>query len=195
MLVLSRQRDEAVMIGDKISVSVVDIRGDKVRLGFEAPRAYPIHRREVYETIHGRPRTLAPETGEEVSANAAIRMAELRNRLCRENALIFCDGNHVVVAMEHVGNFGIEYQLTMYRSEEVAGKTVIVSETITGCSTRADAAADFVSFIAEMELQPNESTSVHLTNVLKLAARAVNEREVISQKSPADVPLAPAKTS
>lgn len=52
MLVLSRHRDESIMIGDHITVTVVDIRGDKVRLGIEAPVTIPVHRQEVYEAIH-----------------------------------------------------------------------------------------------------------------------------------------------
>ncbi len=51
MLVLSRHRDESIVIGDDIVVTVVDIRGDKVRLGIEAPSEIPVHRREVYEAI------------------------------------------------------------------------------------------------------------------------------------------------
>ena len=51
MLVLSRQRDESIMIGDNVVVTVVDIRGDKVRLGIQAPHEVPVHRREVYEAI------------------------------------------------------------------------------------------------------------------------------------------------
>ena len=51
MLVLSRQRDESIIIGDNIVVTVVDVRGDKVRLGIEAPREVSVHRREVYEAI------------------------------------------------------------------------------------------------------------------------------------------------
>lgn len=51
MLVLSRQRDESIMIGDNIVITVVDIRGDKVRLGIEAPTEVPVHRQEVYEAI------------------------------------------------------------------------------------------------------------------------------------------------
>ena len=51
MLVLSRQRDETIIIGDDIEITVVDIRGDKVRLGIDAPREIPIHTREVYEAI------------------------------------------------------------------------------------------------------------------------------------------------
>ena len=51
MLVLSRQRDETIMIGDDIEITVVDIRGDKVRLGIDAPQSIPVHRQEVYEAI------------------------------------------------------------------------------------------------------------------------------------------------
>ena len=51
MLVLSRQRDESVMIGDDIEIIIVDVRGDKVRLGFVAPKSVPVHRREVYDAI------------------------------------------------------------------------------------------------------------------------------------------------
>jgi carbon storage regulator len=51
MLVLSRQRDETIMIGDDIEITVVDIRGDKVRLGINAPRTVQVHRKEVYDAI------------------------------------------------------------------------------------------------------------------------------------------------
>ncbi len=51
MLVLSRQRDETIMIGDDIEITIVDIRGDKVRLGITAPTQIPVHRKEVYEAI------------------------------------------------------------------------------------------------------------------------------------------------
>lgn len=51
MLVLSRQRDETIMIGDDIEITVVDIRGDKVRLGINAPKLVQVHRKEVYEAI------------------------------------------------------------------------------------------------------------------------------------------------
>jgi len=51
MLVLSRQRDETIMIGDDVEITIVDIRGDKVRLGITAPRHIQVHRKEVYEAI------------------------------------------------------------------------------------------------------------------------------------------------
>jgi len=51
MLVLSRKRDEKIMIGDNVVVTVVSIRGDKVRLGIDAPKSIAVHRSEVYEAI------------------------------------------------------------------------------------------------------------------------------------------------
>lgn len=66
MLVLSRQRDESIIIGDNVVITVVDVRGDKVRLGIEAPVEIPVHRREVYEAIQRENRRAA-----EVSTNDA----------------------------------------------------------------------------------------------------------------------------
>ena len=51
MLVLSRQRDETIMIGDEIEITIVDIRGDKVRIGINAPTRIAVHRKEVYDAI------------------------------------------------------------------------------------------------------------------------------------------------
>ena len=51
MLVLSRQRDESIMIGDDVEIIIVDVRGDKVRLGITAPKSVPVHRREIYDAI------------------------------------------------------------------------------------------------------------------------------------------------
>jgi carbon storage regulator len=51
MLVLSRQRDESIMIGDDVEIIIVDVRGDKVRLGITAPKSIPVHRREIYDAI------------------------------------------------------------------------------------------------------------------------------------------------
>lgn len=51
MLVLSRHRDESIIIGDNIVITVVDVRGDKVRLGIDAPTDIPVHRQEVYDAI------------------------------------------------------------------------------------------------------------------------------------------------
>ncbi|HXY37057.1 MAG TPA: carbon storage regulator CsrA [Planctomycetaceae bacterium] len=51
MLVLSRKKDEKIIIGDNITVMVIEIRGDKVRLGIEAPKEITVHRQEVYDAI------------------------------------------------------------------------------------------------------------------------------------------------
>ena len=70
MLVLSRKKDESIIINDHIRVTIVEIRGDKVRLGIDAPKDVTVHRREVYEAIQNQlraneesPRTVAPENG------------------------------------------------------------------------------------------------------------------------------------
>lgn len=60
MLVLSRQRDESIIIGDDIVITVVDIRGDKVRLGIDAPTVISVHRQEVYEAIQREARSRQP---------------------------------------------------------------------------------------------------------------------------------------
>ncbi|MCK5015802.1 MAG: carbon storage regulator CsrA [Candidatus Peribacteraceae bacterium] len=52
MLVLSRKKNESIVINDDITIVVVEIRGDKVRLGVEAPKDVPVHRREVFDAIH-----------------------------------------------------------------------------------------------------------------------------------------------
>ena len=69
MLVLSRTCDESIIIGDNIVVTVVDVRGDKVRLGIQAPTEIPVHRREVYEAIQRenlRASQIAPEDAQNV---------------------------------------------------------------------------------------------------------------------------------
>ncbi|NLX95085.1 MAG: carbon storage regulator CsrA [Rhodopirellula sp.] len=76
MLVLSRQRDESIIIGDQIVVTIVDIRGDKVRLGIDAPTEIPVHRREVYEAIQRenlRASQLAPSETQGLGASGSMR--------------------------------------------------------------------------------------------------------------------------
>ncbi len=67
MLVLSRQRDETIMIGDEVEITVVDIRGDKVRLGITAPRHIQVHRKEVYDAIKRENQQAANLTPQDVS--------------------------------------------------------------------------------------------------------------------------------
>src|SRR5512135_2319732 len=66
MLVLSRQKDESIMIGDEVEITIVDVRGDKVRLGITAPKNIPVHRREIYDAIQ---REKAQKAEAEVHAN------------------------------------------------------------------------------------------------------------------------------
>jgi carbon storage regulator len=77
MLVLSRQRDESIIIGDNVQITVVDIRGDKVRLGIEAPAEISVHRKEIFDAIQRENRKaagLAPDdVGPENPAARAVR--------------------------------------------------------------------------------------------------------------------------
>ena len=61
MLVLSRKKNESIIINDHIVVTVVEIRGDKVRLGIDAPKEVSVHRREVYEAIQSQARAREQE--------------------------------------------------------------------------------------------------------------------------------------
>jgi carbon storage regulator len=60
MLVLSRKKNESIVINNDITVTVVEIRGDKVRLGIVAPKDVPVHRQEVFEAIHSKAPAEAP---------------------------------------------------------------------------------------------------------------------------------------
>ena len=77
MLVLSRKKDEKIVIGDNISIMVVEIRGDKVRLGIDAPRDVSVHRREVYDAIsRGEPVDSVRESAAAEDCAGEIRSAE-----------------------------------------------------------------------------------------------------------------------
>ena len=66
MLVLTRKRDESIIIGDNIKITVVEIRGDQVKLGIDAPRSIPVHREEVYKEIQEENRRAALKGGGEL---------------------------------------------------------------------------------------------------------------------------------
>jgi len=68
MLVLTRKRDESIMIGDDIKIIVVDVRGDQVKLGIDAPRHIPVHREEVYREIQEENRRAALKATQDLSA-------------------------------------------------------------------------------------------------------------------------------
>lgn len=71
MLVLSRKKNESIVINNDITIVVVEIRGDKVRLGVEAPKEVPVHRQEVYDAIHRKEAAeAADKAGDEAEADA-----------------------------------------------------------------------------------------------------------------------------
>ena len=75
MLVLSRQRDETIMIGDEVELTIVDIRGDKVRIGINAPSSVAVHRKEVYEAIRRENEQAAAFRGEIMKLDAGMSPA------------------------------------------------------------------------------------------------------------------------
>ena len=71
MLVLSRKKNESIVINNDITIVVVEIRGDKVRLGIEAPKEIPVHRREVYDAIRRNEAADADKAASEADRNGA----------------------------------------------------------------------------------------------------------------------------
>lgn len=78
MLVLSRQKDQSIIIGDDVEVTIVDIRGDKVRLGINAPRSVTVHRKEVYEAVKRENQAAA-------KLNPPVLMPEAHLKLAQEH--------------------------------------------------------------------------------------------------------------
>ena len=78
MLVLSRKKNESIVINNDITVTVVEIRGDKVRLGIVAPKEVPVHRQEVYDAIHhGQGAATEPAPHQVVSKSVDVNGREL----------------------------------------------------------------------------------------------------------------------
>ena len=81
MLVLSRQRDESIIIGDNVQVTIVDIRGDKVRLGIEAPAEIAVHRKEVFDAIQRENRKAAGVSTDDLVEGVPLkRIPRQRNK-------------------------------------------------------------------------------------------------------------------
>jgi carbon storage regulator len=85
MLVLSRQRDERIVIGDDVEVVVVDIRGDKVRLGIVAPNTVSVHRKEIYEAIRRENQDASGLQGEVPRLNGVNPGSEAIRRLAQRH--------------------------------------------------------------------------------------------------------------
>lgn len=73
MLVLSRQKDESIMIGDDVKITIVDVRGDKVRIGISAPKEIPVHRIEIYDAIQREKKEKTEHTKEPSDKTAAAQ--------------------------------------------------------------------------------------------------------------------------
>lgn len=86
MLVLSRQKDETIMIGDDVEITVVDIRGDKVRLGINAPPHIPVHRKEVYEAIQRENRAAAGLKPEEIPQVGSLAKHKDKEKESRDSS-------------------------------------------------------------------------------------------------------------
>ena len=82
MLVLSRKKNESIVINDDVKIVVVEIRGDKVRLGIEAPKEVPVHRNEVYEAIRQSSDEQANNDGVSTEVNSLLIAAPYCHRSC-----------------------------------------------------------------------------------------------------------------
>jgi len=79
MLVLARQKDQSIVIGDDVVVTIVDIRGDKVRLGIEAPREVSVHRKEIYNLVKQKNQAAANEASGNGQGEAAEGASHVGN--------------------------------------------------------------------------------------------------------------------
>ena len=82
MLILSRKIDEKIMIGDNISVSIIEIRGDQVRIGVDAPRTVKVFRREVYDAILAENKAAAESKPVLPEVNFAVPRQESAQEVC-----------------------------------------------------------------------------------------------------------------
>ena len=103
ILVLSRFKDEALTIGDDITVVVVDVCGNKVRLGVDAPRQVPVHRVEVYDKIKRRDGVVnADDSHERKEATRQLLKAELTNALIVLQSPGICSGDILVALRDRI---------------------------------------------------------------------------------------------
>lgn len=118
MLVLSRREEETIVIGDDVRVTLVEIRGDKVRLGVEAPEHVPVHRLEVYESLKAERsgfRGSATDHGPRTADDAQLLLDELSEHrpvhLELDPLVLLALIGNLQLALRHPGNRGDSAQL------------------------------------------------------------------------------------
>lgn len=94
MLVLSRKKDECIVINDNITIVVVEIRGDKVRLGIEAPKEVPVHRREVFDSISEVSVSPSGDAASEPAVDSVVRAAQAEARAVVVENDLGCSAEH-----------------------------------------------------------------------------------------------------
>lgn len=99
MLVLSRMTNEAITIGDYITVMVVEICGHKAKLGVDAPRQTPVHRQEVFETVSARGKGVTSGATDTKEATRQTLKAELKNALIVLQTHGICRGDDILIAL------------------------------------------------------------------------------------------------
>ena len=106
MLVLSRYRDESIYIGDDIVITVVDIRGDRVRIGVQAPSDVTVHRQEVYDAIkNGNSRDAAKAVCKTESVSTSVS-APLSQELCKRKTKMSDGTKGLPVSIDSSVEFG-----------------------------------------------------------------------------------------
>lgn len=135
MLVLSRKKNESIVINDDITVSIVEIRADKVRLGIEFPKEVPVHRKEVYDAIH---RNDPPDAAQHVSALSASGPVE-----------ITLSGRHVGLVDRLRNAIREKGGRAPTRAETIAAILDVVGES-EGFLGQAETLADLKSSLAKM---------------------------------------------
>ena len=106
MLVLSRYRDESIYIGDDVVITVVDIRGDRVRIGVQAPSNVTVHRQEVYEAIKNEKSSSISRKEPERSPSAPSSSLPLGQELSKRKAKIATEAKALPVSIESPVDFG-----------------------------------------------------------------------------------------
>jgi cytosine/creatinine deaminase len=124
MLVLARQRDETIVIGDDIEVTIVDIRGDKVRLGIRAPKTVSVHRKEIYDAIRRENKSAAQVNPNELPPSMQRQTMKLNKPLSPEEAAIHakCMAAAVEEAKKGLAEGGLPIGSVLVRGDQIIGR-------------------------------------------------------------------------